>query len=91
MAKTKDCSWRKLISIEMGHRGDLWSNVSYCTITDAELDETFDSSYGCTEGKPFILWTTTRVYFPVQYDGSEWCKSVPRDPCDEKMFHLGGG
>ena len=37
------------------------------------------------------LWTAARVYFPACYDGSEWCESVPRNPCDEATTHVGGG
>jgi len=51
----------------------------------------FYPGYGRPEGIPFTLWTHKRVYFPVQYDGSEWVTSVPRDPCEEVTSHVGGG
>ena len=39
---------------------------------------------------PFTAWTETRVFFPIVYDGSEWCGSAPRHPCNEAMEHQGG-
>lgn len=59
-------------------------------MTDAELDREFDDGYGGAEGCSFTIWTETRVYFPVVYDGSEWISSVPRNPCDEATSHVGG-
>lgn len=51
----------------------------------------FDSGYGGVEGFSFTAWTKDRIYFPAQYDGSEWIASVPRNPCDEVTYHIGGG
>ena len=53
------------------------------------LDLVFDAGYGATEGYVFTGWTENRVYFPGQYDGSEWCASVPRNPCDVATEHIG--
>lgn len=61
------------------------------TLSGEETQRQFYGGYGGSEGKPFTYWTETRVYFPVVYDGSEWVESVPRDPCDEATFHVGGG
>ena len=83
--------WRKKIIDEMSNRGETWEDVVYCTLNEAELDTRFDSSYGSIQGQPFTLWTKKRVYYPVDYDGSEWCESVPRDPCDEAKDHSGAG
>lgn len=91
MALTKRTNWKELISSEMESHKDSWDNVAYSTLTDEELNKEFDCSYGIAEGSPFTLWTTTRVYFPVQYDGAEWCESVSRNPCAVKTYHLGGG
>jgi hypothetical protein len=56
------------------------------------LDIKFDSGYGGTEGMSFRLYTKTRIYFPIKYDGSEWVESLPIDPnSKEKPFHFGGG
>jgi hypothetical protein len=51
----------------------------------------FDSSYGGTNGPKFTAWGLKRVYFPAQYDGSEWVASVPRNPCEQVTDHVGGG
>lgn len=55
------------------------------------LDREFDDGWGGIQGHPFTLWTESRVYFPVTYDGKEWCASVPRHPCVEPSQHHGGG
>lgn len=39
----------------------------------------------------WTAWCGDRVYFPVQYDGYFSIGSVPRDPCKEKTFPVGGG
>ena len=60
------------------------------TLTKEELETTFDDDFGGIEGCPFTAWSENWVYFPVQYDGSEWVGSVPRNPCDIKTEHIGG-
>ena len=83
-------TWRKEIAEAMEESYDSWDNVVACTLSDAELDAEFNPSYGSNEGEPFTLWTKSRVYFPVVYDGAEWASSVSRNPCDEKKQHVGG-
>jgi hypothetical protein len=83
-------TWRELIGKEMTVRGEMWDDVLGCTLSEEELGTEFDGDYGCSEGKPFTLWTSRRVYFPAVYDGSEWVASVPRDPCSEAVSHVGG-
>ena len=83
-------TWRDSISDEMEQHNDGWGNVEFCTLSDTELDVQFDAGFGGSEGKPFTLWTHTRVYFPAVYDGSEWVESVPRNPCNEATIHIGG-
>jgi hypothetical protein len=61
------------------------------TMTDDEYTREFNGGYGGTEGCSFTAWTDHYVYFPVQYDGSEWAGSAPRHPCEERMDHQGGG
>lgn len=56
----------------------------------ANFDADFDAGFGGAEGCFFTLWTKRRVYFPVVYDGAEWCESVPRNPCDQATKHVGG-
>lgn len=85
-------TWRVKIAQEMESRRESWADVESCTLTDDDLDVEFDCGYyGSTGGKPFTLWTKNRVYYPVMYDGDEWCESVPRNPCDEAKRHSGGG
>lgn len=87
----EETSWREQIEREMADHGDSFANVVACTLDDAGLDARFDPGYGGTEGAAFTLWTAARVYFPVCYDGAEWCGSAPRNPCDEALEHQGGG
>lgn len=74
---------RELIMEEMRERKETWEDVVACTLPAKTLDVEFDNGYGGTEGKPFTLWTTNRVYFPIHCDGSAWIQSMPRNPCDE--------
>jgi hypothetical protein len=83
-------TWRKEIAEEMKARGDDWANIEAATLSDAELDVEFDCGFGGSEGVPFTLWTRTRVYFPIVYDGAEWCGSVARHPDGAPTHHFGG-
>ena len=83
-------TWRELITLEMEDVGEKWSDVVACTLSEAELDVPFDIDYGAPEGKPFTLWTTNRVYFPVQYDGAEWAASASRIVDGVPTEHVGG-
>lgn len=80
-------NWRKMIDSEKLRTND-FSNEVHCTIDDIELNKNFDSDFGGVEGTPFILWTEERVYFALEYDGSEYVGSVPRNPRNEKFTHL---
>lgn len=84
-------TWRKMITEAMSEHGDTWGDVVACTLSDEQLDITFDSGHGGTEGESFTVWTVTRVYFPACYDGSEWCASVARVPDGHPTAHVGGG
>lgn len=84
-------TWFKMISQEMEAYGDSWENVAQAVPPEGELHEEFDDGYGGTEGVPFTVWTKDRVYFPVCYDGSEWCGSVSRNPDGQATKHQGGG
>lgn len=81
-------TWREEINIEMGYNGDTWNNVISCTLNDAELDTEFDAGYGAIEGKPFAVYTHDFIYFPKEYDGSEYCVSVPRNPTGLPLAHI---
>lgn len=84
-------TWRKEILETMKENKDLDITNYVTTLTEEELDIEFDDGYGGTEGLPFTLWTTWFVYFPVYYDGSEWCGSVYRNPTKIPTRHQGGG
>ena len=84
-------NWKSKITFELEMNDESWDNVVSCTLTEEGLRESFDDSYGREEGKPFTLWTKTRVYFPVTYDGAEWVGSVSRNPDGNPTEHVGGG
>lgn len=84
-------TWRKEITEALRAHGESWADIESVTLTEKGLDEEFYDDYGGTEGKPFTVWTTKRVYFPVCYDGSEWVGSVSRVPDGKPTPHQGGG
>ena len=84
-------SWKEMIEKEMQENNDIWSNVISCTLSEKELIKEFHEGFGLVEGEPFTVWTETRVYFPVCYDGNEWCGSVSRYPDGIATNHMGGG
>ncbi len=76
-------TWREAVIAEMAEHQDDWSNEIGFAGDRAVLDwERYQVNYlDCG----FTLWTTTRVYFPMNYDGG-WNLSVlslPRWPCEE--------
>jgi hypothetical protein len=83
-------TWNKELKQAFENSGDDFSKM-IINITDEELNLEFDCDYGGTEGVAFTAWGEKYVYFPIQYDGSEWVGSAPRNPCDEKTGHQGGG
>jgi len=90
MTNPYDFTWSDLIKYEMEKHGENFKDVVECTLNQEELMVKFDSSFGMSCGKPFTLWTTNRVYFPVTYDGAEWVGSVSRNPDGKPTYHLGG-
>lgn len=82
-------TWRKEIAAAKRRARDGGKLIA-CTLAEAKLDVEFDQEYGGIKGKPFTAWTEGRVYFPICYDGSEWCSSAPRHPCDQATKHQGG-
>lgn len=84
-------SWKELITDEMSEHGESWSDIVSITLSNDEVEEEFDRGYGGTNGRPFTAWTANRVYFPICYDGSEWCGSVSRNPNGKPTDHQGGG
>ena len=87
-------SWREMIEGEMKD-DDCWANIERSTLTEDELHREFYTGYGSPQGKPFLLWTTDYVYFPITYDGAEWVGRVPRNAMDatmpKELDHFGGG
>ncbi len=73
----------------MEETGDAGPVVAYAP-DEAAFDVEFDAGFGGSEGPPVLAWTTTRVYFPVVYDGAEWIESAPRIPRREGQKHVGG-
>ena len=61
-------NWRNLIQKEMSNHNETFEDVVSSTLTEKELLKEFYDGYGCSEGEPFTLWTTNRVYFPGVYD-----------------------
>ncbi len=83
-------NWKDAITEDLAVYGETWTDVEAHTLTSEQLVAEFDSGWGGTEGEPFTVWSKRRVYFPVQYDGSEWVDSVSRDPDGKPTSHLGG-
>lgn len=84
-------TWHALIKDEMKRRGETFGQLVGCTLSEEQLHEEFDAGYGEEKGANFTAWTANRVYFPVGYDGAEWCGSAPRNPSGEATEHQGGG
>lgn len=83
-------TWRKALTIAMRGNRESFADIEGSTLTEAQLDASFDDGWGGTKGVPFTVWTKTRVYFPVCYDGSEWVADIPRNPNGEATSHVGG-
>lgn len=85
-------TWRELIKNAMLRHNETFDDIIFKIGSEENwLDFNFDNSYGSVKGPTFTVWTNNRVYFPAQYDGSEWCDSVARHPDDKVTTHIGGG
>lgn len=82
--------WRDEITLEMSMHNETFNDVVSSTLNDDDLDVRFYDGYSM-QGKPFTIWTANRVYFPVVYDGCEWCASVSRNPDGKATDHIGCG
>lgn len=51
------------------------------------LDVVFNSGYGTAEGPEFLAWSENYVFFPLEYDGSEYVGYAPRNPVARTMRH----
>lgn len=83
-------TWRKLIYQELARYNDGKQVVGWATEGLFNLDAEFNNDFGNDNGASFTMWTLTRVYFPVIYDGLVSVKSVPRNPCVEVTAPIGG-
>ena len=82
-------TWKKLIEEEFEIRKDSWNNLVMMSPSDGKwLDYYFDDESKNIEGFPFTLWTKTRVYFPLAYEGIESVGSVSRVPNNLPTKHL---
>lgn len=82
-------SWREALRVAREEAGDT-SPIVAIAPDESVLDIDFDDDYGAAEGPAVLVWSETRVYFPVVYDGAEWLGSAPRKPTDEPQGHVGG-
>lgn len=86
-----ESTWRQLIRECMDETGEGFSDiVSSAPPIGDWLDVKFEDGYGSLKGCIFTVWTSRRVYFPVVFDGKEWCGSVSRNPDDVATPHVGG-
>jgi hypothetical protein len=83
-------NWGRGLKKAFEDNGDDFSKM-ITTLTDEELIAEFYDGFGGTEGVPFTAWGEKFVYFPIRYDGAEWVGSAPRNPCEIKCEHQGGG
>lgn len=83
-------TWRKDIQSSLARHGESWKDIESITLTEEQLDRSFNDGFGGSEGDPFTVWTKHRVYFPAVYDGSEWVTSVSRNPDGLPTIHVGG-
>lgn len=99
-------TWRELLEHAMKKHGETTEDVTVVIFavgpvkktadsldaTKGFFDQSFDSGYGLKNGRPFRVWTDNRVYFPADYDGSEWVESVSRHPwVADTIRHIGCG
>ena len=83
-----ETTWRNKIKEKMNANDDSWENIVMANISPnenindktASFDRVLDDDYGSPEGDYFTVWTRDFVYFPCEYDGSEYVGSVPRNP-----------
>lgn len=80
-------TWRDKLSKQFEEVGDSWENVVHIAPHASVLDEEFYDGYGGAEGPSFTVWTSTYVYFPLEYDGYEYVGHAPRFPSPIAMKH----
>jgi hypothetical protein len=89
MPSTAMTTWKTELEEELSKCKEAFTDIISITLTNTELNTPFDGDYGRLRGKPFTAWTKTRVYFPVNYDGSEFVGSASRNPDGLPTAHIG--
>lgn len=79
-------TWRHKLKDAFERTGDDFNKIE-TTLSDGEMDVQFDDGYGSDEGMSFTVWGEKYVYFPLEYDGSEYVGWAPRNPCAIIMGH----
>jgi hypothetical protein len=81
-------NWLHKILKEMDEQGDSMENLLDHTLSTENMIKEFNSENSWI-GVPFTIWTHSRVYFPVTYDGYTWVGSVSRYPDGKPTEHMG--
>jgi hypothetical protein len=84
-----DETWADVVAVALGPCPNNYGREEEVEPSEPSMDTIFDCGFGGANGCAFTVWTTHRVYFPVEYDGAESVASVPRNPCDEATEHVG--
>lgn len=90
-------TWRDAFVLEAEKHGETEANIIHLAATpDFGWDEPDYLNGAGSHRKErytprFTIWTTTRIYFPVTYDGHTRLRSLPRHPCEEMTDAFGGG
>jgi len=83
-------TWETLLKAELLAHGESFDDIVYNTMTPEMMRIEFDGGSGIPEGRPFTVWTKSRVYFPsCGYEGGEWVESVSRNPDGMPTEHIG--
>ena|SRR3990172_3728886 len=80
-------SWKDMLNSALKRNGESWSDVVFNTMAEEEMAKKFYTGFGIVEGCPFTVWTKNSVYFPLQYEGSEWVGRVSRNPDGNPTIH----
>lgn len=83
-------TWRKILEEQRAEQGNDSTPIVAVSPDESVLDVEFDAGYGSSQGPEVLIWTESRVYFPVVYDGAEWLGSAPRNPIVGGQAHVGG-
>ena len=74
-------TWRELIQARMNYVEDSFDNVIAIEVNkEGDLDVYFDCGFVHSEAPAFTVYTRDYVYFPHEYDGSEYVMRIPRNP-----------